>query len=90
MEMRLPGIKESVVWDRAQTFAKTMVNQLNAFNEKHPNPGMSPNTEKYLRESPGELPGPTPADLVPRFVDAFYRYFAAHHVILPDEEPLDM
>jgi hypothetical protein len=86
----LPSIKASVVREQAHAFAQRMIRHLDQFNAEHSTPHMSKAALKYLENKEGMLSGPWPEDLYSSFEEAFYHYIAAHLVILPDQEPLDM
>ncbi len=80
----LPTIKAAELVDRAGRFAKQMVEELEAFNRKHPQPELSQEAAESLDKKFGEtIPGPAPSDFGGLFQVIFCHYMASRRVVIP-------
>lgn len=83
--MEIPTIQDKELSLQADAFAEDLAARLREFNDRNPKPAMSLEAWQYLEEQhEGNIPGPTPDEMVPFFKMIFCMYMGSHYGLVPE------
>jgi hypothetical protein len=85
MDAELPVIRTSELVDKATSFARDLINQLDALNQEYPTAEMSQKEKEVVKKALGDRDvGPVPQQFTSVFERLFLAYMASRFVVVPD------